>query len=236
MVKKVHPHLRVVVVNDFPHLNLCKLKSSTAASPVGAIVRPFSISLTEEAASPTSSPISASVSPVDRNSETREDHLLMGSSIREPVRLRQRVPVTGLPDNSCMPRPKDMPHDLDTIGQRVRWWRGHRKLSRRELAKACGMAPSTLSDLELDLTEQGKSLHLIAAKLRLNAHYLQHGKGEPEMEYEQEAPPEPFKWPFEAIPVSKLEKLNTIERSYLETKMLMAMQEIEAERRKTKKS
>lgn len=173
---------------------------------------------------------------MERSSEIRDAHVVIGPSLRESVSTRQRLSVADVRDNAAMPRPKEMPTDLDSIGKRVRWWREYRRMDRRDLAKACGMGVTTLSDLELDRTTKGTYLHLIAAKLRLNAHYLETGKGEPESEYAQEAPAEPFRWPFESVPLNKLEKLNPIERSYLETKLLGAMQEIEAERRKAKKS
>lgn len=127
-----------------------------------------------------------------------------------------------------------MPSSLDTVGKRVRWWREYRKLSRKDVAKACSMSPTALSDLELDRTSKGTSLHLIAAKLRLSAHYLETGKGEPEAEFAQEAPTDAV-WPFPAVPLHRFDKLNLIERSYAETKLLEALQEIEAERRKAKR-
>lgn len=128
-----------------------------------------------------------------------------------------------------------MPHDLDSVGKRVKWWREHRKLTRRELAKSARMAVTTLADLENGYQDGSRKLHLIAAALHLNPHYLETGKGEPESEYAQEAPPE-SSWPFENVPRSKLEKLNLIERRYLEDRLLDALSDIEAERRKSKRT
>lgn len=134
-----------------------------------------------------------------------------------------------------MPRPKEMPSDLNSIGKRVRWWREYRGMERKELAQLCGMSATALSDLELDRTKKGSYLHIIAANLKLNPHYLQKGRGEPEAEFPQDAPEEK-PWPFPAVAKTRVEKLNSIERSYAETKLLEALNEIEAERRKSKKA
>jgi transcriptional regulator with XRE-family HTH domain len=134
-----------------------------------------------------------------------------------------------------MPRPPGLPK-FDSLGPRIRWWREHRKFKRLEFAKLIGMSYSGLADLENDRSQESKKLHLIAAKLRLNPYYLETDKGEPEAEFAQEPPTEPQDWPFPAVAQSKLSKLNNIERSYAETKLLEALAEIEAERRKAKKA
>lgn len=97
------------------------------------------------------------------------------------------------------------------------------------------MSTTALSDLELDRTKKGGSLHLIAAHLRLNPHYLQTGKGEPEAEFVQEPPVQEAAWPLPSVPRHRIDKLNPIERSYAEAALLTALAEIEAERRKAKK-
>lgn len=216
--------------------DLCSSYNRNAASPRGSFVRSCSMSLMEEAASPTDSPISARVIPAFfRRSDIRSAHVFMPPSLRESVATSQRRPVTVNRENGAMPRPKDMPDDLLTIGKRVRWWREHhRRISRKDFAKKCGMGVTTLSDLELDRTVKGSFLHVIAANLGLNPHYLETGKGEPESGQPQEFPAEPTPWPFPAIPRSKLEKLNRIERSYAETKLREALADIEAERKHTK--
>lgn len=229
---KNHPHLRVV---DSANLERCRSTSLSAASPPGTLVYPCSMSLTEDGASPMSAPISGNVIPIDRRSLTKEAQLVMPPSVREPVPSRQRLPVTAFRENGDMPRPPQMPHDLDSVGKRVRWWREYRKLTRRELAKAARMAPTTLGDLENDYQDGSRKLHLIAAALRLNPHYLETGKGEPESEYTQEAPPE-GSWPFDNVPRSKIDKLNMIERRYLEDRLLDALSDIDTERRKSKRT
>lgn len=98
------------------------------------------------------------------------------------------------------------------------------------------MAATTLADLEGDRQGGSRKLHMIAAELRLNAYYVETGKGEPESEFQQEAPKEAAPWPLETIPPSKFDRLNKIERSYLEQRLHEAFMEIESERRKAKKS
>lgn len=125
-----------------------------------------------------------------------------------------------------------MPKDLHTIGQRVRWWRERRKVSRAKLARLVGYkSVSGLSDLELGESNASEKLHLIAAHLGLNPHYIQTGEGEPESAFPQEPPPAGDEWPFPAVPKSRLRRLTKIERSYAETKLLEALAEIESERR-----
>jgi len=224
--------LRLIKSDDF---DLCSSYNFSAASPRGSLVRPHSISLTEDGARPTIVPISARVSPVERRSDMRDAHVLMGRSLRVPVDRCQRPPVTALRDNRGMPRPSEMPDNLDTIGARVRWWRRYRRHSVQKFAKMCGMAPSTLTDLELNRTQKGKSLHLIAARLRLHANYLETGKGEPEIDFVQ-GPSEDGDWPLPAVQKQRLDDLNMIERAYAENKLLEALADIDAERRKSKKA
>lgn len=156
----------------------------------------------------------------------------MAPSVRKSEAPRQRIPDTAIRNNMKMPRPPHLPTTLITIGQRVRWWRNYRKLKQSELAKAVGISPSTLSDLESDRQGGSGKLHLIAAKLGLNAHYIETGRGEPESEFTQEPPAEVPSWPFHAIPQGKLSRLNKIELSYIENKVQEALAEIEQERRK----
>lgn len=226
------PHLRLV---ESQNLDRCSSNNLSAASPPGSLVRPYSMSLTEEGASPISPPISGNVIPIDRRSLTREAQVVMPNTLRESVTTSQRLPVAVFRENVAMPRPQNMPPDLDTVGKRVRWWRNHRKMSREDLAIQVHIKVSTLGDLENNRQKGSRKLHLIAAALRLNAHYLETGKGEPEAEYAQEAPQEPS-WPFDNLPRSKLEKLNMIERRYLEDRLLDALSDIESERRKSKRT
>lgn len=229
-ITRDQPHLRLVT-EDFDRCNSC---NATAASPLGASVRPHSISLTDDGDNPIRLPISANVMPLPRRSETREDQVtsvICGGSLRATVGSCLRLPVTGLRDNRTMPRPPEMPKDLNTPGKRIRWWRTFRGIKRPELAKRVGYSYSGLGDLENGHSNASEKLHLIAAELRLNPHYVETGAGEPEATHPQEPPPPPDEWPFPGVPRSKLKKLNRIERSYLETKLLEAISEIESERR-----
>jgi transcriptional regulator with XRE-family HTH domain len=218
---------------------LCSSSNLTAASPLGSRVRPVSISLTDDGESPTRAPMAANViSFLERRSLMHEaqrvggtDSVVITPSLRHAVDLSQRLPVTVFRDNMTMPKPVDMPTNLDTIGARVAWWRKHRKISRSRFAKDVGYSYSGLADLESSRSGASEKLHLIAAVLKLNPHYLQYNKGEPEAEYPQEPPPSGDEWPFPAIPRSKLKKLNKIERGYLETELLKVLMDIEAERR-----
>lgn len=63
------------------------------------------------------------------------------------------------------------------IGQRIRAEREAQKISRVELAKAAGMASSTLSDLELGYSTSTTALHRIAAYLGVRTEWLETGKG-----------------------------------------------------------
>lgn len=239
MTEKTQARLRLATsdgVEVSPHLDLCKESSANAAAPRGSAVRPCSISLTAPGDNPMSSPISASVSPVERRSEIRDAHVVMGPNIRKTEVACQRKADTALRNNGFMPRPKDLPANLLTVGQRVRWWRQHRKINQGKFAKDVGISQGTLSDLENDRQAGSGKLHLIAAKLGLTAHYVETGKGEPEAEFAQEAPTEQQDWPFETVPRARLDKLNKIERRYAEDRLLDALAEIDAERRKSKKT
>lgn len=229
---KSQARLRLVKSDDF---DLCSSYNRNAASPFGSAVRPHSISLTAEGDRPTSEPMAANVMPVDRRSATRDDQVasvVISQSLRSTVARGQRLAVTAFRDNSVMPRPPELPKDLNTIGKRVRWWREFRKMSRATLAKRAGYkSVSGLSDLELGESHASEKLHLIAAILGLNAHYIETGDGEPESAFPQEPPPLADDWPLPAIPRTRLRKLTKIERSYVETRILEALAEIESERR-----
>lgn len=226
-------HLRLIKSEAF---DLCSSYNFKAASPRGELVRAISMSDTEEGARPTTSPISASVIPILRRSEMRDAHVLMRPSLRVPVELSQRRSVTAFRDNLGMPRPTDMPKNLNTIGQRVVWWRKHRGYERMGLAKECGMSYSTLSDLELGNTNKGTFLHALAVALGLRPQYLETGVGEPESGVPHKPPPDAgTAWLLSSLPKEKLEELDPGERVYLEIALLEALSRI-AELRKGRKT
>jgi transcriptional regulator with XRE-family HTH domain len=226
------PLLRLVKSEE---LLLCNSNSLSAASPRGSFVRPVSMSLIEEAANPTRSPISASVIPIRRSADMRTAHVVMPSSLLPAVDSSQLQAVTEVRHNGGMARPLNLPR-FTSIGQRVRWWREHRGISRSEFAKKVPMPYSTLSELELDRSQKSMYTHLIAAALRLNPHYLETDQGEPEANSPQEPPPKESPWPFDKVSRAMLSGLSRVERSHAEAKLLEALAEIQQERRQAKRS
>ncbi|WP_349998112.1 helix-turn-helix transcriptional regulator [Stenotrophomonas lacuserhaii] len=66
---------------------------------------------------------------------------------------------------------------MDTIGSRIRAEREAQEISRNELAKAAGIAATTLSNLELGLSKSSTALHKIARRLGVHVDWLETGKG-----------------------------------------------------------
>lgn len=64
-----------------------------------------------------------------------------------------------------------------TIGERIRAERESQGISRQELARAGGIAVTTLSDLELGGSKSTTALHKIAARLSVSADWLETGRG-----------------------------------------------------------
>ena len=165
----------------------------------------------------------------------RDAHVFMAPKIREPVEKGQRLSVTEIRDNLAMPRPPEL-KPMSTIGARVRWWREYRGLSRAQLSKAARMGLSTLSDLELDRQKGTSKLHLVAAALKLNPHYLETDKGEPEVGFSQPPPDEPEAWPFPDISPREFAALSRAERHYAQTKLKEVLAEMAADRKATKQT
>lgn len=90
----------------------------------------------------------------------------MPAILRNSVSIRQRHSVTAFRSNRW----------VETIGDRVRAEREAQKLSRPVLARAVGIAPTTLSDLELGLSKSTTALHKIAARLGVRVEWLETGK------------------------------------------------------------
>ncbi|MGY0607423.1 XRE family transcriptional regulator [Stenotrophomonas sp. FS3] len=80
---------------------------------------------------------------------------------------RQRHSVTAFRSNV----------NMETIGSRIRAEREAQGVSRAELARSAGIAPSTLSDLELGLSKSTTALHKIARRLGLRPEWLETGRG-----------------------------------------------------------
>jgi hypothetical protein len=220
-------------------LEACNATSFTAASPLGVLVLPCSMSQTAEVERPISTPISASVrSHLSRRSVMRDAHVLMQPSLRSGVNSSQRQNVTGFRENGGMPVPPDMPNDLDSPGKRCKWWRRYRQrtedksaFQQGNFAKTVKLSQGALSDFENGHSDATESLHLICARLRLNPYYVDTGKGEPEAAFPQEPPREPDQWPFKSVSLKRVTKLNSIELHYAESSLLSALQEIERSRK-----
>lgn len=140
--KTDHPHLR-----DSETLERCNSCNLIAASPRGSLVRPSSISLTEEGASPTAEPISAKVMPFRRRSEMRDDHVTMPLSLRCAVDSGQPGTVTEFRLNRSMGKRSGtaIPSEL---GSRIKKIREATQTSRKQLALRARIPYSTLSGIE----------------------------------------------------------------------------------------
>ncbi|WP_093534239.1 helix-turn-helix transcriptional regulator [Stenotrophomonas rhizophila] len=65
---------------------------------------------------------------------------------------------------------------METIGTRIRTEREAQRVSRNDLAKSAGIAPTTLSNLELGLSKSSTALHKIAARLGVRTDWLETGR------------------------------------------------------------
>jgi len=66
---------------------------------------------------------------------------------------------------------------MNTLGIRIRTEREAQNISRKELAKAAGIKPTTLSDLELGLSKSSGALYKIARRLGVLPEWLETGRG-----------------------------------------------------------
>lgn len=222
---------QAAVVVEFGQRSSKSRCSFTAAIPLGSVLRPVAKSPTVDGAMPVSSAISGYDSPASsRRALTLDDHgvseLLMPPMLRPAVDTSQRVAVGAVGCNMDM-RPADLPK-LASIGHRVRHWREKRSLSRAALAKMVGVSPSTLSDLELDRTAEPYNLHMYARALGVHVDYLKTDRWiDPGAEGAMSAREQSF--PLN-VDVSRLERLNSIERQLIELTINLKLDEIEAAR------
>lgn len=93
-----------------------------------------------------------------------------GPILRDIVTTRQRHFVTTFRSDATM----------ETIGGRIRRLREDQGITRADLAKAVGLAYSSLSDLESGKAKTTTVLHKIASRLGARVEYLETGKGSPE--------------------------------------------------------
>lgn len=212
------------------HFNLCSSWSAMAASPLGSTVRPVSMSLTEDGASPTDSPISAKVIPLPRRSEMRDaQDGVMGPSLRCAVEASQRAAVTDVRNNASMPRPPDLP-SFKSLGKRIAYWRDKKGLTRRELGNKVGLKYSTIASLENGDSKTTDVLHKFAVALGLNLRYLETDEGDPFAG----APPPEDTWPFPGIDRKAIEKLGRVHRKYVEIAIKDALRDIDEDRKNSR--
>lgn len=231
--KKNNPQASLLSASD--DFDLCSSKILIAASPFGSAVRPVSMSLTEDGANPTEAPISAKVIPLPRRSLMRDAHEFMAPNIRPAVQISQRLPVTEFRKNGDMPRPVDMPSDLDTPGKRIAWWRKHRGKTLAQVGAKAKCSTGALNDFERGRSQRFEQLHLVCAYLKLNAFYVDSGRGEPELEYEQEPAGDEI-WPLPGVKAERVAKLDPISKELAAYKFNEILEEIELERRRQRRS
>lgn len=99
------------------------------------------------------------------------------------------------------------------------------------LAERVGLRPSTIYDLERGDSKSTKKLHVIAAVLRVNVHYLEAGKGTPE---DMTAPELPIQsgWPFK-FDRSRFDNLSMKDRGAIEAAVLAFVEQLEKSRSRT---
>jgi len=87
-------------------------------------------------------------------------HVFMPDRIREPVIIRQRLPVTGFRSNRAVRH----------IGKRIREVRKELELTQGQLGKRAGLATGTVSDLENE--RQGGTKQAVQLALALGVHAM----------------------------------------------------------------
>lgn len=134
--------------------------------PPGSFVLPCLMSLSAWGDLPMAEASSVRDQPRASSSVMRVDQdLSMARTLRFSVGRCQRHSVTGIRFNAFM-----------HLGERIRAERESQGITRAELARAAGIAPSTLSDLELGLSKGTTALHKIASHLRVSPEWLETGK------------------------------------------------------------
>lgn len=102
-----------------------------------------------------------------------------------------------------------------------------------ELAKKAHLAPTTLYDLERGDSDSTTKLHLIAAALQINVHWLETGRGEPESDVASTSG-EGDGWPFK-FDRSRYDDLEPQQRAIIESAVLAMVDQMEAPRSIKKK-
>gem|GEM_PF-6328077 len=100
--------------------------------------------------------------------------------------------------------------------------------------RATGIPYPTLAGIENGDQKGSTRLHVIAAKLAVNVHYLESGKGEPEDLTWHPEVSVPQEWHFLEELKEKISDYNDIERDVVHLHVLKAIQKVENGRRKPK--
>lgn len=122
----------------------------------------------------------------------------------------------------------------ETIGDRIRKRRRALGITVKTLASKSGLAPSTIYDIENGGSHSTTKLHKIANELRLNVHYLESGKGDPETGEGSEPPPDGWPFKFDRF---KYDRLPVRDRQAIEALVLTYIShcEVAREKRATKR-
>jgi transcriptional regulator with XRE-family HTH domain len=242
--KHDHPALRLVAgtdleartINSEEHRDSKRECSLTADIPFGSKLLPVAMSPTVEGDKSHASPISESVMPDVCSERTFEDQdcsdIDMTASLRDAVGISQRSTVTGHRISSTM-RPPDLPRFV-RVGERIRYWREKRGLSRNRLARMVGAKGySTISDIELGNTLQPTSLHKYAKALKVSVMYLETDQWEDVVE---SASRHDGAMQLFDVDSSRLEELTSIEREFVSMKINAILDQIEMARPRVRKS
>ncbi|MBX6381483.1 MAG: helix-turn-helix transcriptional regulator [Microbispora sp.] len=125
-------------------------------------------------------------------------------------------------------RPTDLPR-FDLLGDRIVYWRERRGMTRSQLARLAKVPYSTLAEIESNKQKSTTKITQLAGALRVNAHYLATGKGNPEDLTSGPAESDSSDWPF-PIDRSELMDLDEVELELVGLKLQKIVDEIRAKR------
>jgi len=225
------PRLRLILGGLREHSAECKESSLSAASPVGDLLRPCSKSQTACGDNPILLPIAPRVSPLLRKSEIRDDQVFMiPPSVRHPVHTGKRHLVTDVRDNADMAVGASEP-DFRTLAGRLKYWVERRKEEKlygsyKALARACTVSTSHISDLINGHQKSSTKLASIAAALRINAFWLESGKGEALDLKSIPQPPSPSSHLLDLVPDPEVADFSETEIKLLQFKIRESVREI----------
>lgn len=120
---------------------------------------------------------------------------------------------------------------VDTFGTRLRYARTLRRLTQKELARACGLSQGAIGNYETDSRRSPKDIFRIADALKIDAAWLAMGTGVMEPRSAQrleDFPASSIVWPFPEIDPARIWALSAQHRDILEKSlsgMLSALEE-----------